>query len=249
MLNPLLREDLRIYFAEPSFRWSNLASKKAAVIVSIIGVSPKSTDRCRIFSAGLAREVGHIGPYLVPDQTVVVHERREPLSALCPMSFGSMPNDGGGLLLTRDEAEASVKIHGVSASYIHKVAGSKEFINGIERYCIWVKDDEYRSASNNPFLLERFMFVERKRGSSSRAATSSLKHVPYKFGEVRQTGDETVIIVAKTSSENREYFPVSLLDCGHIITEAFGIFDGDLYNIAFIASTLHKFGLKRCAGR
>lgn len=48
----LLGGELKIFFAEPSFKWSNLASKKAVVTVSIIGIS-RPPDRCRIFSGGL----------------------------------------------------------------------------------------------------------------------------------------------------------------------------------------------------
>ena len=44
-----LGNDLEIQFAEPSFLWSNLASKKAAVIVSIIGIGKKNGRPKKLF--------------------------------------------------------------------------------------------------------------------------------------------------------------------------------------------------------
>jgi hypothetical protein len=243
----LLGNELRIFFAEPSFKWSNLASKKAVVTVSIIGISSQS-DRCRIFSGELARDVEEISPYLVPGKTVFVDERRAPLSDLPIMSFGSMPNDGGALLLRSDElrdATSDVSIN----KFIRPAAGTREFINGISRYCIWVNDADLEDAKKIPFLNSRFSRVEAARKASKRPATTALARYPHRFGEVRQTGDESVIIVSKTASDNREYLPAALLEKGGIVTEAFGIFNAPLWCLALLASRLHTAWAKTVCGR
>lgn len=95
-----LKKDLEIRFAVRSFSWSNLASKKAAVIVSIIGIGPKSTEPKLLFDGDQVRVAGYIGPYLVPDHDTVVASSRKLISALSPMTNGSMPNDNGGLLFS-----------------------------------------------------------------------------------------------------------------------------------------------------
>lgn len=243
----LLGGELRIFFAEPSFKWSNLASKKAVVTVSIIGIS-KTPDKCRIFSDGLARDVAEIGPYLVPGRTVFVEERRTPLSDLFPMSFGSMPNDSGALLLNCDELKEAI-VDPRASDFIRSTAGTKEFINGLSRYCIWVRDEDYETAREVPFLAARFSRVELARSGSRRATTNSLSRYPYRFGEVRQSGNESVIIVSKTASENRDYIPASLLERGGIVTEAFGIFDAPLWNLALVVSRLHTVWAKTVCGR
>lgn len=243
----LLGQELQIFFAEPSFKWSNLASKKAVVTVSIIGIS-KPPDRCRIFSGELAREVDAISPYLVPGKTVFVDERRTLLSDLPTMTFGSMPNDGGALLLRPDEIKEVTSDVRVSR-FIRPAAGTKEFINGIRRYCIWVNDADLEEASQISFLRSRFSRVESARNTSKRPATKALARYSHRFGEVRQSGNEVVIIVSKTASDNREYLPAALLEKGGIVTEAFGVFDAPLWSFALIVSRLHTAWAKTVCGR
>jgi len=245
----ILGDDLHIFFAEPSFRWSNLATNKAVVTVSIVGVASKPSGKCRLNASGMSREVDTIGPYLVPGHLIVVEERKKPISNLTPMIFGSMPNDGGALLLDATEAQRALKEDGVRADFIHAVSGTEEFINGIPRYCIWVSDAEYDRAARNAFLKARFDQVKVKRERSKRSATVALAQFPYRFGEVRQRGDEIVIVVSKTSSENRQFIPTSLLPKGHIVTEAFGIYDAPLWNMALVASRLHLVWIATVCGK
>ena len=234
-----LGNDLEIFYADRSFRWSNLASKKATVTVSVIGLARRGERKKIVADQGLSRKAEVIGPYLLPDVTTVVEESRDSLAKLPQMIFGSMPNDGGALLLKMNEAHAlSVRSTRV-AQFIHKVAGTDEFIKGIERRCIWVREDQSAEACEDILLNERFGRVAAKRSASSRAATSKLATVPYRFGEVRQTGREQVIIVAKTCSELREYLPTDLLASGTIVTEAFGLYDCPLLAFAIVTSKLH----------
>lgn len=243
----LLGNDLRIFFAEPSFKWSNLASKKAVVTVSIIGIS-SLPEKCRVISDGLARDVDQIGPYMVPGPTVFVDERRTALSDVSPMSFGSMPNDGGALLMNYSEYKELITDRR-TLPFVRSAAGTREFINGVPRYCVWMSDDQYEKANEIPALAFRFNRVRTAREQSKRPATNSLSRFSYRFGEIRQTGDESVIIVSKTASENRDYIPASLLERGGIVTEAFGLFNAPLWNLAIVVSRLHTVWAKTVCGR
>ncbi|MDS6452126.1 lactate dehydrogenase [Xanthomonas perforans] len=243
----LLGNDLRIFFAEPSFKWSNLASKKAVVTVSIIGIS-SVPEKCRVISDGLARDVDQIGPYMVPGPTVFVDERRTALSDVSPMSFGSMPNDGGALLMNYSEYKELITDRR-TLPFVRSAAGTREFINGVPRYCVWVNDGQYEEANEIPALASRFNRVRTAREQSKRPTTNSLSRFPYRFGEIRQIGDESVIIVSKTASDNRDYIPASLLERGGIVTEAFGLFNAPLWNLAIVVSRLHTVWAKTVCGR
>lgn len=243
----LLGDDLRIFFAEPSFKWSNLASKKAVVTVSIIGIS-SVPEKCRVISDGLARDVDQIGPYMVPGPTVFVDERRTALSDVSPMSFGSMPNDGGALLMNYSEYKELITDRR-ALPFVRSAAGTREFINGVPRYCVWVNDGQYEEANEIPALASRFNRVRTAREQSKRPTTNSLSRFPYRFGEIRQIGDESVIIVSKTASDNRDYIPASLLERGGIVTEAFGLFNAPLWNLAIVVSRLHTVWAKTVCGR
>ncbi|MEW5424370.1 class I SAM-dependent DNA methyltransferase [Amorphus sp. 3PC139-8] len=245
----ILKSDLEIFFSDRSFKWSNLAAKKAAVIVSVIAVGHRGAREKKALDGELARNADFIGPYLLPNVKTVVEESRTTISALPKMSFGSMPNDGGSLLLRFSEYKEILKANQISSKFIHPVAGTNEFIKGIERRCIWVADSEHAEASRDPHLSERFDRVEKRRATSPRLATSRLASTPYKFGEIRQTGNERVIIVAKTCSENREYLPADLLPIGTIVTEAFALLDAPLWSLSIASSRLHKSWMATVCGK
>jgi len=244
-----------IAFAHTSFKWTNLASRKAAVTVVIVGISNHVDDRKRrLFSDvgdgnTVVKVVDNINAYLAPAQNVIVSQRSRPLSDLEEMSFGSMPNDGGQLLLDMQQATTAMRDYGVKQQYIRFALGTQEFINGLQRRCIWVRPADYLSASGNAWLRSRFDAVAAQRRASGRETTNKLGNVPFRFGEVRQTGDETVMIIAKTSSEIREYLPVSLFPRGTIVTEAFGLFNSPLWNMALIASRLHLVWIATVCGK
>ena len=106
------------------------------------------------------------------------------------------------------------------------------------------------AARNNVWLNKRFESVRTKRLASTRATTVKLASIPYRFGEVRQTGNESVMIVPSVSSETREYLPVGYSSPGTIISNlAFGLFDAPLWNMAIIASRLHLIWIATVCGK
>jgi hypothetical protein len=249
----ILKTGHEIAFAHTSFKWANLASHNAGVTVVIVGISNHIGRARNLFttsSNGVSmKQVDNINPYLVPAVNVIVQARAAPISELSEMDFGSMPNDGGFLLLDAEEARESIRIHGVGPEFVRPMLGTQEFINGVERRCIWVRDSDYEVAKSNKWLSARFTSVEKKRRLSSRETTSKLGDMPFRFGEVRQTGNEVVMIIAKTSSELREYLPVGIFSPGAIVTEAFAIFDGPLWNMSLIASSLHLAWIATVCGK
>src|SRR5690606_24901291 len=94
-----------------------------------------------------------------------------------------------------------------AARYIKPILGSSEFINGKERYCLWVEPEEFVKASTIPELEARFKRVAAMRSNSRKVATQKLSRVPYRFGEVRFRPTDS-IIVPRVSSENRPYIPM-----------------------------------------
>ncbi|HVJ34813.1 MAG TPA: DNA methyltransferase [Terriglobia bacterium] len=243
-----------IAFAHTSFKWANLASHKAGVTVVIVGISGKPSATRRLYSSGvdggaIVKSVDHLNAYLVSGPNVVVKPSARPLSNVSEMNFGNMPNDGGQLLLSYGAAEEAIRWHGVLPRYIHPFVGTREFIQGLERRCIWVDREQYAGAKANEWLGDRFNAVRRQRQNSDRPTTQELAEFPWRFGEVRQVGNESIIFVAKTSSENRDYLPVGLLNQGSIISEGFGLLDAPLWNMSLIASRLHLIWIATVCGK
>lgn len=235
----------KISFAHTSFKWENLASHNAGVTVVIVGISNNTGRDSLLFSDNeddrtIVKVVENINPYLVSGPNIVVGQFSRPISDLNEMSFGNMPNDGGYLLLSADEALMAVKTHHVDKKFIRPFVGSQEFIRGIERRCIWVSAEQYKNAIENTWLMDRFEAVHKQRLKSDRQTTKSLASVPYQFGEVRQRGTEESIVVPRVSSENREYLPVGLTSELTIIGDRnFALYDVPIWNMALIASKLH----------
>ncbi|WP_119168120.1 class I SAM-dependent DNA methyltransferase [Algihabitans albus] len=234
-----------IPFAHTSFKWANLASHNAGVTVVIVAVAKDAKTTRRIFSIDndgetVVRETDNINPYLIGGPNILVPSSSKPINSLNEMSFGNMPNEGGFLLLTRPEADEAIEQHGVDRKFLRSFVGSQEFIKGQERRCVWVTDEEYQEARENDWLNDRFESVRSQRSSSNRATTKQLAGTPYRFGEVRQTGNERTIVVPRVSSENREFLPVGLGAPGTIIGDRnFALYDAPLWNMALIASRLH----------
>ena len=245
----------RIPFAHTSFKWTNLASHNAGVTVAIIGLSNNQGPVRKLFSIGTlgettVRETGNINPYLVSGPDVLVRPARKPIVDLPEMSFGNMPNEGGHLLLNLSEEQDAIERHGVDRRFIRSFVGSQEFISGTERRCIWVTDEDCLQAVDNEWLATRFNAVRVQRAASDRSTTKQLAERPHRFGEVRQSGSETAIVVPRHSSESREYLPVGYMAPGTIIGDSsLALYDAPLWNMALIASRLNLVWVATVCGK
>ena len=244
----VLGNDLEIKFAEPSFSWSNLASKKATVTVSIIGVGVKSNKEKKLFSNGKLRLVDYIGPYLVPNIDTIVKPSRKVLSVLNEMKNGSMPNDSGGLTLEREDLD-QILINPKAKKYIRKFLGSHESINGDFRYCLWIDSNEYEQAYKIESIKARIDVVKNHRLKSTREETNALAKFPFKFGEIRHQ-DGIALIVPRHSSERRMFLPSILVNSEVIIGDsALALYNLPLWNFSIYSSSIHLTWIKTVCGQ
>ena len=244
-----------IVFAHTSFKWANLASYNAGVTVVIVGISNAAGPVRKLFSAGeagetLQREAENINAYLVAGPNVIARKAFKPLTELAGMSFGNKPVDGGSLLLTRDEVESLGLTLAQEARFIRRIYGSAEFIRGLSRYCLWIEDRYLDEALAIPSIRTRVESVRAMRLASEKTATRMIADVAHRFGEVRQSGSETAIVVPSVSSESRGYLPVGYMAPGTIVSNlAFALYDAPLWNMALIASRLHLVWIATVCGK
>ena len=199
----------------------------------------------------LQKEVAHINAYLVPGANVVVEKASRPLSGQAEMTKGNQPTDGGHLLLTHDELAALRLSPAQQSRFIRRIYGSAEFIRGLSRYCLWIEDGHLDEALKIEGIAHRIEGVRKMRLASPKAATIETAKASHQFGEIRQTGVETVVIVPRVSSESRSYLPVGLLSAqGAIVADsAFALYDAPLWNMALIASRLHLVWIATVCGK
>ncbi|MFN7398732.1 MAG: class I SAM-dependent DNA methyltransferase, partial [Sandaracinobacter sp.] len=206
-----------IAFAHTSFKWANLASHNAGVTVAIVGISNHAGKVRYLFSPAdnddsVIKEAENINAYLVAGPNVEIDKCSSPIAGVASMTKGNQPTDGGHLLLTSDEVSALDLTLSQHRRFIRPILGSAEFIRGLSRYCLWINDIDRDEALTIPTIATRIAAVRAMRLESPKAATVEAANVPYRFGEVRQSGSETVIIAPSVSSEGREYLPVGYME-------------------------------------
>jgi hypothetical protein len=242
--------ELEICFAVKSFKWTNNAKANAGVIVSIIGIRNLTKEKKYIFNNNLRKEIKNINAYLLDADNVFLTKRKSSISNLPEMSFGSMPNDGGNLILTENEKDFLLKANKHANLLIKKIIGSQEFIRGQERYCLWITEENKKLAYSIKFISDRLNKVREYRSSSKRAATRALAKYEYSFGENRFNGFESIII-PRVSSERRSYIPSGFLDQNTVISDsALSINHGsDVWLLGLISSRMHMVWTRAFAGK
>jgi len=250
----IFRTGHRIFFAHTSFKWANLASNNAGVTVAIIGLTREPQNTRKIFSISdegetLSREVSNINAYLIGGGDVVVGKRSSPLAGLAPMDLGNMPYDGGNLLLTRQDL-AALNLNDLQRqSFVRRIYGSKEFISNIERYCLWIGNDQLEEALQISGVRSRIDAVRAMRLKSTDSGGRAMAARSHQMREMRNARRHT-IIMPRTSSESRAYLPAGLLDAENVVSsEAFAIFDAPLWQLALIASRMHLIWIATTCGQ
>lgn len=181
-----------------------------------------------------------INAYLVAGINAVVEKISRPISEQSEMLLGNLPADGGALFFDSDEKNALLTKYPDTSQFLRKFLGSEEFINGKERYCLWLDTESVKLAEKIPEIKIRIEKVKRMRLESTKKQTQLDAETPYRFAEVRHQNSKYVTVVPRVSSENRPYLPVGLVDSHSIIgNKNFALYDAPLWNIALIASRLH----------
>ncbi|WP_116807356.1 class I SAM-dependent DNA methyltransferase [Steroidobacter cummioxidans] len=244
-----------IDFAHTSFKWANLASRNAGVIVIIVGLSNTPGKKKRLYTldadgTALEKICGNINPYLVDGPNLVVEARRDPPRDRAPMLFGNMPRDGGHLIASHEEKDAGQRSDAIYGKYLRRFVGSEDFIQGKIRYCLWIEQAQYEEAAGSPLIAQRLEAVKAMRLSSKADSTREYAKAPYRFVQIQGTARQSAIIVPRHSSERRAYLPVGLLDATTIVADsAFALYDAPLWNLALLVSRLHLAWIAAVCGK
>ncbi|MBL7773621.1 MAG: class I SAM-dependent DNA methyltransferase [Chitinophagaceae bacterium] len=245
----------KIYFAHRTFKWSNEAKGNAAVYCIIVGFGSKDRDNKRIFEyediSGEPHEVNakNINGYLVDAPNIFVTKRRKPICQVPEISFGSMPNDGGNFLFTDIEKNEFVRTETMSKQFFRPLLSAHEFLNGHDRWCLWLKNAEPSTLKNSKLIAERVERVKQVRESSTRLATKKLAQFPTLFGEDRQPS-KSYILIPRHSSENRKYIPFGFFDSNYIVSDSCSFVETtSLFHFGILMSIMHFVWVKNICGR
>lgn len=251
----LFNKGVKIHFAHRTFKWSSEARGVAQVYCVIIGFAAFDAPVKRLYdydtpsSEPMEIVAKNINPYLIDADDTVIASRTRPICEVPEMLYGSKPTDGGYLLLTDEEKEELLRKEPDASNFIHPLISADEFINGRNRWCLWLKDASPTQIRKMPEVMRRVQGVKEFRLSSKKEATQRLADVPYLFGELRQPGSNYVVIPLH-SSEHRRYVPMGFLTKDSILHNSCSALpDATMYHFGVLTSAMHMAWMRQVCGR
>lgn len=244
------RFGIHIDFAHRTFRWDSEASLKAQVHCVIVGFSSAPNPAPRVlYSSDRAQVSKNINAYLMPAPNIFLESRNKPLCDVPTMSSGGKPVDGGNLIFTAKEKVEFLTKEPAAEKYFRRFVGSDDFINGFERWCLWLVDINPRELRQLPLVVERVEAVRKFRLSSSKAATRACADSPSRFMEIKQPKGD-FLIVPEVSSERRRYVPIGYAE-GELICSNKVRFlpNASLYHFGILTSNVHMAWMRAVCGR
>ncbi|WP_289083613.1 DNA methyltransferase [uncultured Spongiibacter sp.] len=263
----MLSQGFSIDFAHRTFRWSNEAKGIAAVHCVIISFSLSGTTEKRLFeytdAIGEPVEIKtkRINPYLVDAADVLLSNRTRPLCDVPRIGIGNKPIDGGYYLFTAEEKAAFIAKEPLSEKWFRRWLGSQEFINGQERWCLWLGNcppSELRQMPEALKLVEKVRLFRRgegpnKKGKESKKkppeSTQKLADIPTRF-HVENIPAEPYLLIPEVSSERRVFIPIGFIGPETLSSNLVKIApNATLFDFGVVTSTMHMAWTRTVCGR
>jgi len=265
---------LEIGFAHRTFEWGSEARGKAHVHVVILGLDRRATAprRRRLFSypdiRGDPVETVHaaISPYLIDaarlaDPHLVVKEAARPINGMPRIVIGSKPIDGGHYIFTRDEMRAFLATEPEAERFFRPFVGSREFLNGGERFILYLGDATPRDLHGlrrvrevigrvRAYRLGEVPAKGKAEGSGERGLSSlQLATTPTRF-HVTVVPDRPFLLFPRVSSEKRQYAPIAWVQPPTIPSDSSLIaLDARLDHFGLVTSSMHVAWFQSIGGR
>lgn len=246
-----------IGFAYQSFPWKNNAKHNAGVHVVIIGLEMMNDGQKTIYSQvdGIwhSEKVKNISPYLIAGSNLAVESRDKPIHECSRMVYGNKPVEGGYLILSTEEKNQLIQKYPILHNWIKKLVGAEEFLNGKQRYCLWLVAnesnlDELEKVLELDEIAERLEQVKKMRLASRDIGANKLAERPHQFRDV--VNPKNYILVPRVSSERRRYLPIGFLSQNIVTTDANQMIpNASMYEFGILTSLAHNDWMRLVAGR
>ncbi len=251
----LFARRVHIHFAHRTFQWTSEARSKAAVHCVIIGFALLDASEKWIFeyetlkSEPRTTRAANINPYLVDAPDVVLSNRSRPISPVPEIGIGNKPIDGGNYLFSGEEKAAFLSMEPGAAPFFRRWLGADEFLNGWERWCLWLGDCPPEQLRRMPEALKRVEAVRQFRLASKSAPTRELATTPTRF-HVENMPADPFLLIPKVSSERRSWIPISAMSPNTMVSDLVFVFPhATPYHFGVLSSTMHMAWLRAVCGR
>ena len=251
----LFKRGVRIHFAHRTFQWSSEARGKAAVHCVIIGFALHDAEDKRIFDYETVQaephevKAKHINPYLVDALSYFLERREKPICDVPLMQSGNKPIDDGNYLFTPEEREDFLKREPAAAPYFRRWLGGEEFINGIERWYLWLGQCQPEQLKKLPESMKRVNAVHRFRMESKSIPTKKIAGMPTRF-HTEFIAESPFVALPQVSSIRRFYIPIAFLDNSVLCGDKLRVLqNATLYHFGVLSSAMHMAWVRTTTGR
>lgn len=247
------RYGIKIHFGHRTFAWESEARGKAHVHVVIVGFGAFDPNLKRIFDYEsdhvTVTTVPNISPYLVAGNDRAVTNRTTSVCAAPKIWFGNQPIDGGHFLLDKSEKEKFLLEEPKAVKYLRRFMGAEEFLNGIERWCLWLKDASPSEIRASPGILQRVDAVKDFRLQSKRPATKGLAKTPSLFAFISHP-ESKYLLIPSVSSEKRHYIPMGFMS-PDVVSSNLNLIvpNATLFHFGILSSAMHMAWVRLVCGR
>jgi hypothetical protein len=259
MFDPLFSRGYQILFGHRTFQWESEARGKAHVHVVIVGLardnglinSQKTIieyDRAD-GSRGNSVAARNITPYLTEGSSLSVRSRTKPLMDVPSTRYGSKPVDGGHLIVEDNEKADFLDQHPCAKVFIRPLLCADEYLDGRERWCIWLENASPREVRACNGVVERLEAVRNYRARSKKQKTKDAALTPGRFAEIRQP-QENFLVIPLHSSERRNVIPFGYYTPEYIVHNSCSSIPGaTLYHFGVLHSAMHMAWVRQVCGR
>lgn len=163
--------------------------------------------------------------------------------------IGSKPIDDGNYIFDDEQRSEFISREPKAAKFLHPYIGSKEFINGIDRWILALDGASPADLRAMPAVMERIAAVKSFRRRSISLPTQELANTPTRY-HVTVIPDRAFLVIPESSSERREYVPIAWLQPPVIPSNLVRVLiDADLWHFAILTSAMHMAWLRQIGGR
>ena len=242
---------LHFDFAYRTFRWDSEANIKAHVHCVIIGFSCFDSRKSKIIYLNESQSINakNINGYLLDAADIFIENTKKPLCNVPEMQKGSIPVDGGNLIIEATDYDDFIKKEPQAKQFIKPLVGSEEFINNKKRWCLWLIGANPAELKKCPLIMERVQKVKEMRLESSKEATRKFADYPTRFMELRQP-ETDYLLIPRVSSEQRRYIPIGYMSKDVISTDANMVLpNATIYHFGILISNVHNAWMRAVCGR
>lgn len=251
----LFEQGIQIDFAHRTFPWVSEARGKAHVHVVIIGFSIVGVTTKRLYDYESSHDAAtvvacqNINPYLVAGSNILLPSRTDPRDGFPQMKKGSQPTDGGHLVLTDEEKAELLAKEPEASQWVRMYLGGEELVNGLHRWCLWLKNASPAELRSHPMILKRIEGVCEARLKSPTPSVREFADRPTIFTQDRQP-QEHYLAVPEVTSQNRRYIPIAFLSPDVIASNKLQmIVGGSIFHFGVLTSSIHMAWVKIVSGR